>query len=278
VRAFRVAYDGRDFHGFQRQPDVPTVADALLDALVSLDLLDAPAPDARSRPTPPGYAAAGRTDAGVSALAQTVAFDAPEWLDPQAFDARLPDGVHVWAAADVPDDFHATHDAERRVYRYHLHGPDLEPDRARAVADRLSGTHDFHNLTPDETGTERTLDCEIVDDWSDTTTPHSLTLRVASDGFPRELVRRLATVVRGVAGGSMDADRIDRLLAPAPVEGPAGVPPAPPDPLVLTSVSYPDVTFERDGTAVASAREAFRTRRRDGLAAVRVVETVLDGL
>ncbi|MFB6218385.1 MAG: tRNA pseudouridine(38-40) synthase TruA, partial [Halobacteriaceae archaeon] len=64
MRAFRLAYDGRPFHGFQRQPDVPTVEGALLDALDALDI-----PFAGD--TPSGYAAAGRTDRGVSAVAQT---------------------------------------------------------------------------------------------------------------------------------------------------------------------------------------------------------------
>ena len=45
--------------------------------------------------------AAGRTDAGVSALAQTVAFDAPEWLTPRALNAELPAEIRAWASADV---------------------------------------------------------------------------------------------------------------------------------------------------------------------------------
>ncbi|MFC6766564.1 tRNA pseudouridine(38-40) synthase TruA, partial [Natrinema soli] len=57
LRAFRVAYDGTGYHGFQRQPDVSTVEDAIFDALRALEVLD---PDADK---PAGYAAAGRTDA-----------------------------------------------------------------------------------------------------------------------------------------------------------------------------------------------------------------------
>ena len=269
VRAYRIAYDGRPFHGFQRQPSVPTVADATLDALVALDLLaDA---DGRSRPTPPGYAAAGRTDAGVSALAQTVAFEAPDWLSPRALNAHLPDAVRAWAAADVSDGFHATHDAARRAYVYHLPVSDADPDRAREAAARLSGRHDFHNLTPDDTGTERTLDCTVEPDGA------TLRVRVAAGGFPRQLVRRLVTVIRSVATGT-GVDRIDRLLSPAPVAGPEGVRPAPPEPLVLTTVDYPGVDFVREPAAVAAVRDTFSRQRRRGLAAARVAETVLDGV
>ncbi len=320
VRAFRVAYDGRPYHGYQRQPDVPTVADALLDALVSLDVLDrsttsnatadsedetSPRPDddrarpdddgarsdddgarpddSRTRPTPPGYAAAGRTDAGVSALAQTVAFSAPAWLTPRALNSRLPDTVSAWASADVADDFHATHDATRRTYCYHLFLSDGDRARAKAATEALSGTHDFHNLTPDESGTERTLSCELLteplgNEAARTGGGDALTLRVAADGFPRQLVRRLVTVVRSVATGAASLDRIDRLLAPEPVDGPAGVQPAPPEPLVLADVHYPEVTFEPDREAVERTRAVFRRQRRRGVVTARVAETVLDGV
>jgi tRNA pseudouridine38-40 synthase len=277
VRAFRIAYDGRPFHGFQRQPDVPTVEDAILDALVGLDLLESST--GPTRPTPPGYAASGRTDAGVSALAQTVAFEAPAWLDPTALNGRLPDAVRAWAVADVPADFHATHDPTRRAYRYHLHAPDADPERARTAAEALSGTHDFHNLTPDETGTERTVSCSVALGGDDAIAPAEfLTLDVSAGGFPRELVRRLATVVRGVATGELSLARVERLLGPEPVDGPEGVPPAPPEPLILTAVEYPGVTFERDADAAAETREVFATRRRRGLVAARTFETILDGV
>jgi len=53
-RAYRVAYDGRPYHGFQRQPDVPTVEGELLGALRRLGVCDDGA-------TPPGRAASWNT-------------------------------------------------------------------------------------------------------------------------------------------------------------------------------------------------------------------------
>jgi tRNA pseudouridine38-40 synthase len=280
-RAFRIAYDGRPFHGFQRQPDVPTVEDRLLDACEALGLVDAGESDgtpddgnAASRPTPPGYAAAGRTDAGVSALAQTVAFDVPDWCTPRALNADLPGAVRAWASADAPAGFHATHDATRRRYRYFLHAPpaDADDDRARAAAAALSGEHDLHNLTADRTGTVRTLSVDVARDGP------FLVLDVAAGGFPRGLVRRLAALVRAVATGDAPPEKVDRVLDPEPLDGPAGVPAAPPTPLVLLDVAYADLEFVPDPEAVASARATFDERAVAGLVAARVAGTVRDGI
>jgi tRNA pseudouridine38-40 synthase len=268
VRAFRLAYDGRPFHGFQRQPRVPTVEGALLDALATLDVTDGPTA------VPEGYAAAGRTDAGVSARAQTVAFTAPDWLTPAALSGALPATVRAWAHADVPADFHATHDATRRAYVYHLHAPADRTDDAavRETASRLAGRHDFHNLTPDETGTERDLTLAVDRDGD------FLVVSAAADGFARELVRRLATVLAAAGRGEADAAWLDRLLGPDPVDGPDGVGPAPPEPLVLTDVRYPDVSFAVDEAAAASAREALGARRVAARRADRALGSVLDGV
>ncbi|MFB6108980.1 MAG: tRNA pseudouridine(38-40) synthase TruA [Haloplanus sp.] len=263
MRAFRVAYDGRPFAGFQRQPDASTVEGALFDALADLDVTGGGAP--------PGYAAAGRTDAGVSAVAQTVAFECPDWLSPAALNGALPASVRAWASADVPAGFHATHDAVRRRYVYHRYAPDADADRASDAAAALSGDHDFHNLTPDETGTVRTLDADCARDGD------FLVVRVSADGFARHLVRRLVSLVAAVADGASDLDRVDRVLSADSLDGPEGVPTAPPTPLVLAGVDYPGVAFETDPAAVESLRGVFGERRVDGLVAARVADTVLDG-
>lgn len=268
MRAFRLAYDGRPFYGFQRQPRVPTVEGALLDALADLGVVDDPTV------VPEGYAAAGRTDAGVSACAQTVAFVAPEWLTPAALSGALPATVRAWAHADVPPDFHATHDAVRRAYVYHLHAPAARTDDAavRETASRLAGRHDFHNLTPEETGTERDLSLAVDRDGD------FLTLSAAADGFARHLVRRLASVLAAAGRGEADAAWLDRLLGPDPVDGPDGVGPAPPEPLVLTDVRYEGVSFAVDEAAAASARETLGARRLAARQVDRALASVLDAV
>lgn len=244
-RAYRLAYDGTDFRGFQRQPDVPTVSNTILDAVRALGVAD---------DLPPGYTAAGRTDAGVSAVAQTVAFDAPDWLTPAALNAELPASVRAWAAADVSANFHSTHDAAGREYSYYLHSPGADIGRARTALDRLGGRHDFHNLTPDDSGTVRTLAGEVA------AAGEFLVITVTAGGFPRHLVRRLVTVVERVATGDDEPSLVDRVLRDEPRSGPAGIATAPPEPLVLSNVSYPAVDFSIDPDAAASACAVFRDR------------------
>ena len=287
TRAFRVAYDGREYAGFQRQPHARTVADALLEALAEHGLVDRG--DGSTHATPPGYAAAGRTDAGVSAVAQTVAFEAPTWLTPRAFNGHLPGSVRVWAAADVADDFHATHDAVRRTYRYHLYAPAtaaesstdrsrrdpehaVDDDRFRAALARFDGEHDFHNLTTDETGTVRDLDARATREGD------TLVVELSAGGFPRALVRRVVAAVRAVGRGTADLAWIDRLLASEPVPGELGIGPAPPEPLVLWDVTYPDAAFNVDRKAAESARVAFGERHRDARHAAAATGAVRDRL
>jgi tRNA pseudouridine38-40 synthase len=283
VRAFRVAYDGRPFHGFQRQPDVPTVEDTVLGALRSLSVLAADAD------TPPGYAAAGRTDAGVSALAQTVAFECPDWLTPRALNSELPGTVRAWASADVDADFHATHDASHRTYVYYLYAPraaadaqrssrspppggqpTVDDDRAAAALDALCGPQDFHNLTPDSRGTERELSGRLDREGD------FLVLTVTAGGFARELVRRLVSVLRSVATRDRSLAWLEELLGDDPVDPrPA---PAAPEPLVLSAVAYPGVDFERDPEAAASAAAAFGERAIAARTAGRVSTAITDGV
>ena len=264
MRAFRVAYDGRPFHGFQRQANVPTVEDTIFDALRALGVLDSDAAK------PPGYAAAGRTDSGVSAVAQTVAFECPDWLTPRALNSELPGTIRAWAHADVDDDFHATHDAVRRAYVYHLYAPRatddpqqpsppsldgrraIDDDRAAAALDALCGLCDFHNLTPDSQGTERDLSGRL-DRAGD-----FLTIEFAAGGFARELVRRLVSVIQAVGTGEKSLSWIDSLLGDDPVDPRPS--PAAPEPLVLSAVEYPGVDFERDPEAAERGAIAFGER------------------
>ena len=272
-RAYRIAYDGTPFHGFQRQPDVPTVEDAILDALRDLGVHGA------SDGVPQGYAAAGRTDAGVSARAQTVAFDAPAWLSPSALNGALPASVRAWASTDVPSDFHATHDARARAYRYFLYAPTdgtgraagFDDARAGDALDRLAGERDFHNLTPDEDGTVRDMETSAERDGE------FLVVSLRAGGFARQLVRRVVGLVAAVGRGERSVASVERVLGEEPLAGPEGVAPAPAEPLVLWDVDY-GVDFDGDEDASTAVHDVFGSRHDSRLAGARVAGAIRDGI
>lgn len=149
--ALGLEYDGRPFHGWQRQKDLPSVQAALENALTQI------------ADHPVGVLCAGRTDTGVHASAQVVHFDTSAhrplnaWI--RGVNALLPSSVAVRWAKEVDAQFHARYSACRRRYRYLLlsrpqrpgllagrvgwiHLP-LELDAMRAAAQYLLGEHDF---------------------------------------------------------------------------------------------------------------------------------------
>ena len=152
--ALRLAYEGGGFSGWQTQPAGTAVQDAVQSAL------------ARVAGHPVATVCAGRTDAGVHALAQVLHFDTPverpdsAWV--RGVNAHLPAGVAVQACRRVDDAFNARYGARRRAYSYLIYrGPHRHPlyatragwsfrevDAARmaAAARLLIGTHDFSSF------------------------------------------------------------------------------------------------------------------------------------
>ena len=241
-RAFKLAYDGRNFHGFQRQLDLPTIEKSLFESLTSLNICEG---------VPLNYSAAGRTDSGVSAMAQTVSFEAPTWCTPSAINSKLPRSIRVWSSSNVPENFNSTLDASRRQYVYYLHSSFLDIGLANTSAKLLSGMHDFHNLTPDSQRTIRDIDINIssVGDY--------FVISVESNGFSRELVRRLVSIIKEISSKKSPIEKINRIFSIEALTGPEGIPPAPPYPLILTRVDYPYI-FENDSKSLDSAYKIFK--------------------
>jgi len=117
--ALGLEYDGTPFAGWQTQPAGNTVQDALECALAKIAC------------EPVRVACAGRTDAGVHALAQVAHFnpptDRPENAWVRGVNAHLPACIAVRWSRGVPDDFHARFSAISRSYRYILYNHAVRP-------------------------------------------------------------------------------------------------------------------------------------------------------
>ena len=145
-----LSYDGAPFCGWQRQPDAPSVQEALETALQTLV------------GEPVAVTGAGRTDTGVSAVDYVAHFDAPQELDEGylacKLNAILPPSIAVSSVAAAAPDFHARFDARKRTYTYFLHRrkdpfladrsyfygyPEVDFELMNKAAAMLVGTHDF---------------------------------------------------------------------------------------------------------------------------------------
>src|SRR6185503_12557064 len=122
---------------------------------------------------------AGRTDAGVHALAQCAHLRLEQRFDPadlcRALNKRLPRDVHVLGAAPAEPSFHARHDAVARSYLYQISRrrtalakpwvwwvrDPLEVDRMRAAAALCVGRHDFRNFADVDPGVKESTLVEV---------------------------------------------------------------------------------------------------------------------
>lgn len=216
-----IAYDGAPFAGWQSQANGNGIQDHLERAFKRIQ-------GAAVR-----VHGAGRTDAGVHALAQCAHVDLaqdrlplPQW--PGALNAVLPPTIRILQCRRVSNDFHARFSAQAKVYRYRIwSGPILPPHefgrawhviapidfkRMAAAAGLFSGRHDFAAFTVNRgakpTDTRRTIYSVAVRRRG-----KSITLEVEGEGFLYKMVRLMAGTLVQHATGKISLDDFTKRLA-----------------------------------------------------------------
>ncbi len=215
-----VAYDGAAFAGWQSQAHRNAVQDELERALQKIS-----GQHIRVH-------GAGRTDAGVHALAQCAHVDLPDkrmsierWR--KALNAVLPAALRILRCQYVSPKFHARFSATGKLYRYRIWAapilPPLELGRAwhiftpldvdllRAAGQKFIGTHYFAafaaNSGKKEKDTTRTIRAVRV-----RRSGPRVTIDVAGDGFLYKMVRLMVGAMTHVALGKMDLNEIPTRL------------------------------------------------------------------
>ena len=246
--AMIVEYDGTDYNGFQYQKNARTIQEEIEKAIESLTREAV------------RIKAAGRTDAGVHALGQVVAFDTDAPYCPgivqRALNARLPQDIAVTSARAVTPEFDPRRDAVARLYRYTIlvsatrsplmrrtahrlhHPPDLDSIRVAAVL--MEGTHDFANfggaLENPVASTIRRVDrIHIESDGS------LLKIDVEGNAFLPHQVRRMAGALLDVGTGRLTVNDVAKQISMADDAPPAQA--LPPNGLCLIRVKYPHNSF-----------------------------------
>ncbi len=236
-----LAYDGTDFYGYARQPDLRTVQGELEPALASVFRM------------PIETFVAGRTDNGVHARRQVVSFEVPDPIHAAKVVSRLnrilePDIV-VLAAADTEPGFHARFSAKSRTYRYrilnrqlsdpllrrthwHLATP-LDIDQMNQAVSHLLGQHDFSSFcrrSEDQSRQRTVLSAKWV------RVGDIVELSVTAVAFCHQMVRSIVAVSVDVGIDKKQAEVVPTILAARNRNKASGA--APPEGLILWSVQY----------------------------------------
>ena len=237
-------WDGTPFMGWQRQDHGPSVQAALERAVLAMTHEAATAH------------AAGRTDAGVHALAMAVHVDIAKPLTPhrlrEGLNALLrPDPVAVLAAEPVADDWHARFSCIGRRYLYRIAnrrapltldagrawriGPELHFAPMREAASYLVGEHDFttfRSVHCQSKSPVKTLDALTVEREGD-----EIHIRAEARSFLHHQVRSMAGCLALVGLGRWQPEDVRKALE-ARNRAALGLN-APPEGLYFAAALYP---------------------------------------
>ncbi|MGP8330287.1 MAG: tRNA pseudouridine(38-40) synthase TruA [Methanosarcinaceae archaeon] len=262
--ALKLAYTGTNYHGSQIQPNVITIEGKMFEALKELGIID----DFKQA----NFISAGRTDAGVHALGQVVAFntDKPNLAIPRVINSKLPNSIWAWAHAHVPEIFNPRRNAVRRSYRYIMSGEQYDISKIRSASKLLTGKHDFANFCIDDNNKNTIRTVEYIDVRVN---GPLTTIDVQANSFLWNMVRKVVTALMMVGSGVRDVKWLEHMLNPDSYE--EGIEPALAYGLTLMQVDYSQsIKWIEDGYAIRRAHEHIH----EHLIRHRVMAEVLENL
>lgn len=218
--AIQVAYDGSDYHGWQRQSGQRSVQQAIEEVLRHI---------LRQHVALEG---SGRTDAGVHARGQVASFSCDLKMTPEklaeVMNRRLPRDIEVSSIRAVPRTFHARYDAVGKTYSYRIHtGHDKSPfaaryacvlsrpldlDQVRCAMPAFIGTHDFRAFRA--SGSKLTDPVRTVTAFEmEQPRPDELIFTITGNGFLYKMVRIIMGTLIHVGQGKKPAHVIPDIIA-----------------------------------------------------------------
>ena len=241
--ALGVEYDGRDFHGWERQSHARSVQACVERAL------------SKVANEPVASVCAGRTDARVHSLSQVVHFDTQALRSERSWvlgtNAQLPADVSLLWAREVEGSFHARFSAMSRSYHYVIlnrlvrsaalrgrvtwQNQPLDDAAMACAAATLLGQHDFSAFRASKCQAQSPV--RTLHELSITRTGEFVVLRVRANAFLQHMVRNLAGVLMAIGMGKRPVEWAAQVLASR--DRRCGGVTASPHGLYFTAVEYP---------------------------------------
>lgn len=222
--AIKLQYDGSQYVGYQVQPNGRTIQAELEKALK----LMAKQPLSEVFPT----IGSGRTDSGVHALGQVVAFDYPAEIKSEALlralNSLLDASIRVINVAKVSDDFHPRYMAKAKEYlyrvdlspypdpfkrlytRHHPYRVDLQ--RMQMAIEAIIGEHDFTSFCSTKTDKEDKVRTIYAAEVQHDARTNELHFYFRGNGFLYNMVRILVGTLLQIGDGLKPVDELARLL------------------------------------------------------------------
>ncbi len=239
-----IEYDGSNYHGFQIQQNAHTIQAEMEKGILNLT-------GEKSN-----LMFAGRTDAGVHALGQVVAFDTNSSIPPDkwrfALNSFLPQDIKIVRSEEAAPDFHPRFHALKKHYRYMIYRQSegtvfyrhyalcndeiLDIGGMKQACQYIKGVHDFRSFCASGSSSrnfEREVnECAIIEEGP------FIKLEIEANGFLYNMVRIICGTLLNVGRGIYKPEQIAEVIA-AKDRSLAGAT-APPQGLYLVSVTYPE--------------------------------------
>ena len=229
-----IEYDGKDFNGWQKQPDKLNIQGNIEKAIETVtgekvDLM-----------------ASGRTDRGVHALGQVANFKTNSQLPidkfPIAINSNLKKSIRIYSAEEVDEEFHSRLSCKKKTYRYIIyrnletHIPiKLDIEKMKEAIEYFQGEHDFKAFKASGTSSKssiRTIYKAEVKEMPD----DRIWIELTGNGFLYNMVRIIAGTLVDVGLGKINPEDIIKIIKSKKRENAGKT--LPPQGLYLVKVEY----------------------------------------
>lgn len=242
---FEISYNGKDYHGWQRQINAPSVQQVVEEAMKTL------------LGVPVTISGSGRTDTGVHCIQQFFHVDLQQHVDAEKLQYRmnsyLPPSISIRSIVRVKEDAHARFSATSRSYEYristlkdpflhnlsHLYTKPLDIQTMNEAGTLLIGREDFEAFSKVRTDVNNFV-CDITEaQWIQEN--HLLIFRISANRFLRGMVRAIVGTLIRVGAGKSTVEEVKKIISSRDRTKAGSSAPA--CGLFLTAVKYPEEIF-----------------------------------